>query len=108
MPYNMLVSGPPGVPELSYPLRKELLIGSDPECDIVLPGPEVVGKHVRFFLRGNHAFLEVCEGAVVERRGREVRPGDYCRIDHLPFKVGPYTLQADPKWWSDDEEDSEP
>jgi hypothetical protein len=107
MPYNMLVSGPPGVPGLSYPLRKEFLIGSDPECDIVLSGPDVAGKHVRFFIRGNHAFLEVCEGAVVERRGREVRSGNSSRIDYLPFKVGPYTQQADPKRWSDEEEDSE-
>jgi hypothetical protein len=112
MPCNMLVSGPPGVPAFLHPLGKECLIGSDPECDIVLSGPDVAGKQVRFFFRGTHAFLEVCEGAVVERLGlrfEQVRPGNYCRIDFLPFRVGPYTLQADPKRWSDfDDEYCEP
>jgi hypothetical protein len=94
MPCNVLVSGPPDEPATSHPIGNECLIGSDPECDIVLSGPDVAGKHVRFCLRSNHAFLEVCEGAVVEAHGREIRPGDYCRIDFWPFKVGTYSARG--------------
>jgi hypothetical protein len=86
--------------------KLEVLIGSGPDCDIVLRGDGISEKQVRYFVRSHHRYLEVYEGAsvwvcgIIEAfpppesiSGREVNPGQDYRIDGYSFKIGRYIIR---------------
>jgi len=80
----------------------EVLIGSGPECDIVLEGENIFRQHARVIHAGNHIFL------ISEREGNEdiepvIRDAPICggtyhwngrerRIDLNPFEIGEFTV----------------
>jgi hypothetical protein len=87
--------------------KSEVVIGSGGACDIILHDPGVLAQHVRFYHQGHHRFLDVLAGATVElgysridssacefKGTREVKAGEYCRIDEYPFKLARYVIQS--------------
>lgn len=49
---------PEGSPERVFPPRTPIVVGRDPECDIVIDDPLVSRRHVRFDYDGAHWFFE--------------------------------------------------
>lgn len=72
-----------------------VIIGADASCQVQLTGPEIAGRHARFYARGHHRFLDILDDSAVvhsPQSGYESRKGDYLRIDYRPFRIGPYVL----------------
>ena len=88
--------------------KSEVIIGTARACDIVLSDPGLLAQHVRFYRQGHHRFLDVLAGATVEvgyspsiessahgfKATKEVKAGEYCRIDGSPFKLARYIIQS--------------
>jgi hypothetical protein len=87
--------------------KLEVLIGSGPDCDIVLRGHGVSERQARCYIISHHRYLDVYEGASVWVCGNieafpppegmecmEVKPpGCDHRIDGLSVKIGQYIIQ---------------
>ena len=86
--------------------KLEVLIGSGPNCDIVLRGDGISERQVRYFVRSHHRYLDVYEGASVwvcgiiatfppsgSISGMEIKPGQDHRIDGYSFKIGRYIIR---------------
>jgi hypothetical protein len=83
----------------------ELLIGSDPACDVVLAGDTVRGQHARLAQVSHHIFLrtEREENGTVKAIHQN-EPGEYgtylnwkdsdLRVDTREFQIGEYTVCA--------------
>lgn len=66
--FTLHVYPPEGQPEI-FPMKKELLVGRDPICDIVLDHPTVSGNHALLALKGNSVAitdLDSTNGTVVD------------------------------------------
>jgi hypothetical protein len=73
---------------------KPVSVGSDPGCTVVLASSRVASVAVRVLARSCHKFVApVPEGTTLPLPAHFCRlvPED-CRVDHLPFQVGPYTI----------------
>jgi hypothetical protein len=87
--------------------KLEVLIGSGPDCDIVLRGGGISERQARYYIISHHRYLDVYEGASVLVCGKiealpppesmkcvEVKPpGWRSRIDGFSFKIGRYIIQ---------------
>ncbi len=85
----------------------DVLIGSGPDCGIVLRGDGISERQARYYIISHHRYLDVYEGATVWLCGKieafpppesmecwEVKPpGCDHRIDGLSFKIGRYIIQ---------------
>ena len=69
-------------------------IGTDADCAVRLSGPEIAGRHARYYGRGHHQYIELIDEAEL-RRFRErytYLEDNSLRVDRGPFTLGPYTL----------------
>jgi hypothetical protein len=82
---------------------RDVLIGSNPDCDIVLEGADVLGQHFRLIHASNHLFLKrnknengvippVYRTELSEHRTNYHWEGDEMRIDSTPVQIGQYTI----------------
>jgi hypothetical protein len=81
----------------------DVLIGSDPACDLVLDGDGVSEQHCRLIRASNHLFLKrkkdesgivtaVYRNEMSEHGTHYHWDGDEERIDGRPFRIGRYTV----------------
>src|SRR5689334_16380309 len=56
-----------------------LIIGRDPQCDIVIDDDGIEDFHVRLFGRGHHPDYIECIAGHAERGGTQLYPGDELR-----------------------------
>jgi hypothetical protein len=75
-----------------------VIIGTDADCAVRLVGPELAGRHARYYGRGHHQYIELIDEAELrryrERYGRYLEDNSL-RVDRGSFTLGPYTLTFD-------------
>lgn len=72
-----------------------VIIGTDADCAVRLVGPEIAGRHARYYARGHHRYIQLLDEAELrrfrEQYGRNLEDNSV-RVDYGPITLGPYTL----------------
>ncbi len=81
--------------------KRDVLIGSSPQCDLVLEGEDVMAQHCCLRAASNHLFLKLNRGNKNElvlpvyelsEHGTNYHWNEERRIDSLPLEIGQYRI----------------